>query len=316
MRRFHTALFALIASALALTACTIKEDMSGCPTDNLRLMFRYLDAGHNDVFQEHIYSVEVLVFDESGCFVTRQTLYQSALTQFQGVKLKLAPGTYRIIAWANAGDYQALCNLDEFSTVATSTVTHLDRNSGISSNGDPLYYAPCINNINNPDASMFLVDVPLTGRNEQTLDFTGAHNTLEIYVKGFTDNVAGTPTDLPFVEVSPLSQGYNFSMQTLSGMMSYEQRAQYVNTADGQMGGARFFIPQFENDNPILIHIKMPSTGETVWTVNLKDFLTANGITVSPVRHDRIQIQVAFFNGAVQITMPSWAVEDTDPVWE
>jgi len=286
----------VILLVLFMTSC-IKEDWADC--NNVTINFRYPDAVSTP-FSDHIAKVNLSVFRQDGSFVESHQFSKSDLTQFAGTELKLDAGTYRIVCWGNVLDYTHLGS--STASVSDATLTHSNASSN---NGDPLFYGPKLSNIDNPDS--FTITVPSSGQISETIDFGAAHNILEIAVKGFSDNVSGTATILPIVEVSNLSDGYNFSMQPLSGSVAYSRRAEAATISGDPVGFVTFVIPQFKNDNPIVINVRNPSDPTVVsYTLNLKDFLTKYSISVSPTVLNTVRVNIEFVNTDVEVTLPSW----------
>ena len=289
---------------LLITGC-VKEDWSDC--NNVTINFRYPDAGSSP-FTDHIEKVNLSIFRQDGSFVASHQFNKSDLTQFAGTELKLDAGVYRIVCWGNILDYTRLGSPN--ASVSDATLTH---SNATSNNGDPLFYGPKLSNIDNPES--FTITVPSSGQITETIDFGAAHNILEIAVKGFSDDVSGTATILPIVEVSNLSDGYNFSMQPLSGTVAYSRRAEAATISGDQVGFASFTIPQFKNDNPIIIRVKNPSDGNESYILNLKDFLNKYSISVSPIALNTVRVNIEFVNTDVEVTLPSWNSSDVHPAF-
>ncbi len=314
MKFFHAGILALL---MACTGCSlINDDRDNCPPlENVILSFRYMSINSVDIFQQNIGSVDVFVFDQYGCFVTRKSVTQQELNNFQGIRFQLAPGTYRIVCWGNVTPLTDICQLTAGSTlVSNATAFHTLCTSGVAENGDPLHYAPRISNMTNPLTDAYYLTIPEQGTVDEVIDFTGAHKTIEVYVKGFVDE-GSQPNNLPRIELTSISQGYTFNMQTMSGTMKYDQLARTAMTNSGAVAATTFHTPLFLNDNPILINIRRPSTGEIIYTVNLKQFLQDNNIVLTSGRHDLISIMVEFKSVGVSVTLATWGDEPVKPTF-
>lgn len=279
----------------------IYEDMSHCPPDEefkVTLDFRYMPDG-TDAFAANVGNATVAVYDPQGNFVSQHSVSQADLDKFQGAKMNLDPGTYRIVCWGNVDANSAMCDLSQY-TLAQATLMHTLCASGSAANGDRLFYGPAMDDIASPTA--FNITVPQTGNVRETLYFTAAHNTIELYIKG--------ASAMPLITIDGLSQGYDFSMRTFAATMDYAQTATTVTLANQTCAGAQFHVPQFTDDCDITIDITTPDSS---WPISLKEFLTDNSITVSPVRHDLIRIEIEYLNGNVIITVPSWTNDGVDP---
>ena len=290
---------------ILLTTGCIKEDWSDC--NNVTINFRYADAG-SDPFTKYIEKVNLSVYRPDGSFVGSYQIDKASLDQFTGIELKLDPGEYRIVCWGNVLNYTHIDN-QAATPFGDETLTH---NNTTSENGDPLFYGPRLSNIDNPD--VFKITVSSSGKmTTETIDFGAAHNIIEVSVKGFIDNVSGTTTILPIVELTNIPQGYNFAMQPLTGTMSYSRRAGAATVSGTQIGLAEFNVPQFKNDNQIMILIKNPSDNTIAYHMSLKDFLAKNGITVSPTELNTIRISIEFINSQIKVTVPNWGITEVQP---
>ena len=290
---------------ILLTVGCIKEDWSDC--NNVTIMFRYSDAG-SDPFTDYIEKVNLSVYRADGSFVGTHQIDKASLDRFTGIELNLDPGEYRIVCWGNVLDYT---NINNHSTTPFIDGV-LKHNTTTPENGDPLFYGPRLSNIDNPD--VFKITVSSSGQmTTETIDFGPAHNIIEVSVKGFVDNVSGTTTNLPIIELANLPQGYNFAMQPLTGTMNYSRRAEAATVSGTPIGLAEFNVPQFKNDNPIMILIKNPSDNSTAYYLSLKDFLAKNGITVSPTELNTIRISIEFVDSQIKVTVSDWNTTDVQP---
>lgn len=289
-RLFYT-IFLLLP--ILFSGC-IKEELDDCPPDyNLTVTFRFTDGNGVGVFPQYVHTVDLFLYDKGGLFLSRHTIDQTSLDQFQGAKLNLMPGEYTIVCWAN---------LSTLTTINANlqTLVHADMEKGISSDGDPMHYAP-----------QTTLTIPTTGTVEKSIDFCCAHRTVEVFVKGFTDTPA---TILPQVELTQIPRGYDFSMNTLNGNnMCYAQRAVEATLPSGLIAATRFHTPHFNMEDPIQIYIKKPSNEQTLYTVNLNDFLRDNGMTLGDTPQDTIQVMIEFMETNVKVTMPLWDGNDVEP---
>lgn len=310
----------LILSILCLQGCgLINEDMSDCLSGaEITLLFTRMVSG-TDVFHSCVQTVDVMVFDENGLFVTQKTVTQADMDQFRtarpdgkgGTRFFLSPGVYRIVCWGNAGANTVYQNLSETYSFDDAILQHVHCNSGTGVSYDPLYYAPRMENLASPE--VFTITVPESGSKTEIINFTAAHDTVELFVKGFK-NSFGPATDKPEVEITSMSWGYDFQMFTQNDRpFSFLQNAQDVSAGNGLVAGVQFLTAQIENDNSILINIKEPFTHETIYTVNLKKFLADNKITLDPTDHDLIRIMAEFIGPDVKVTVPKWNSSDVIP---
>lgn len=293
-----TTLFLLL---MTIGCKPVFEDMSHCAEcGNVVIDFQYLIEGSADLFSDNINQVEVAVFDSKGDFVMRKTITKTELNTYQGVRLTLDPGQYRLVCWGNVNEQVIYPDLAG-KNINDVLLNHVDWGKGVSENGAQLFYAPYIKDITKPELDVFTIRV-LDDKSvfSETLNFTAAYNTLEVYV----ENALGTPT----IEVSNLAGKYTFDMLPTLLEMTYQQTSHALTTSEGEQLGAVFYIPQFLKDNDIMVTLTI---GDSVWEINLNDFLETNKITTNPTVHNLIRIQVSYINGEITVTVPHW---DNKPV--
>lgn len=307
----------IILSLMLFTGCDdwVYDDLSKCPpgADNVTLLFSRMIAG-SDEFRNNVLSVDVVVYDENGEFVMRKSVPQADLAGFSaaqaagksGTFLTLDPGTYRIVCWGNAGGNTIYQNLAASKTLADAALQHSCYDAGVGETYDPLYYAPGMDNIATPET--FTITVPQHGTTEKTIDFTAAHNTVEVYVKGLAV--------LPEVEITSMSWAYDFLMRTKNDRpLCFVQNTKNITYKGDTYAGAQFHTAQFSNENTILIHIKSAADHSILYTVNMREFLADNNITLDETDHDLIQILVTFIGADVKVTVPSWVDEPVKPTF-
>ncbi len=305
----------IILSLLLLAGCNdwVYDDRSNCPPDgdNVALLFTRMLAG-TDGFRTNVLTVDVVVFNGGGNFVTHKAVSQADLAAFRanrqdgksGTFLTLEPGDYRIVCWGNAAEHSMFDNMDASHTIGQMTLLHTEWQTGVSDSDDPLYYAPHISNLANPET--FNITVPDGTPVTETIDFTAAHKTVEVFVKGLAA--------LPEVDIDPLAGAYDFTMHTLSGKpMRFVRTAGSVTFNGETFAGARFYTAHFKNENTILVNIKSAADHSTIYTVDMRQFLADNSITLDETDHDLVQIMVEFIGTDVKVTVPSWAKEPVKP---
>lgn len=313
MKRFrHTC----IILSLLLAGCNdwIYDDRSNCPPegDNVTLLFTRMVAG-SDEFRGNVLTADVMVYDESDRFITHKAVSQADLAAFRaarkdgrsGTFLTLPEGTYRIVCWGNADAHSLFENLDATHTLDEALLLHTAWQAGRSDSDDPMYYAPRMTDIDTPE--IFTVTVPRRYESiTATIDFTAAHKTVEVFIKGLAA--------LPEVEIASLAGAYDFHMHTQAGKpMCFAQTAGNVTFQGNTFAGTKFHTAHFKNENTIQVHINSAADHSTLYTVDMRQFLTDNGITLDETDHDRIQILVTFIGADVKVTVPSWANEPVKP---
>ena len=289
----------------AMSGC-IREDLDDCPTGhNVVLHFNYVYQGSNNLFGQRVENVEIIIFDMDGNFVTSFFSETSDIDE-SGAAFSLPPGTYRIVCWGNIFTHT---DVQEGSNITAARVYHTGRSQGEADNGDPLFYAPRIRNLNDPDADILTITVPERGSVEKLIDFTAAHKTVEVVVTGFSDNGNITPQ----IEFTNQPSAYDFFLRTIPGQpMDYFQDSQ-VETRAQNMAVATFNLPLFERDNTINIRIIRPSTGAVIHTISLKQYLIDNNITLTHGDWDFISILVVFNDLGAVISVKPWDGTNVSP---
>lgn len=329
---------AFISVMLVLTGC-FAEDYTYCPPEvgnNVTLNFSLTDQGTRaDVFLDNVSSVVTAVYNEEGDLVQQITTTTSHHRDFQGVKMNLPVGTYRVVGWGNSGVNTEHINLDRhyFDDGAYAHISYSGMGSGGTvSHGDDLYYAP--NTVNNGATRMgtgegneegeYIMTVSEKGH-EGTLDFRHAHRHVEVYVRNFNDGEGGYT---PIVRLSGLPHGL-----TAVGMKHIpaeeggepvvaELPTEMVSIENG--GEERWFALatfctfffQVDGDNgededyeydDITVDIINPLTGEPVCTsIEMNDHITDDSDTTQPLK-----LLVEFLGDlGVDVTVPNWKFED------
>ena len=297
-------LFTVLLLILSITGC-LKEDLEDCPDYNVVLHFNYVYRGSGNLFTQRVENVKICIFDIPGNLVATY-LKESTDLKSSSVSLKLAPGDYRIVCWGNVLAHTEVMGNN---TLSDSRVFHVQRNGGASDNGDPLFYAPRIRNLSNPNADILLVTIPEVGIVEKEIDFTAAHKTVEILVKGFTDN-----GDMnPIIEFNHIPSGYNFTLNTLPDfLMEYKQTGQYDTRAQA-FSVTTFHMPLFELNTPIEMTLIRPTTGAVIHKINLRDYLANNAISLTHGDWDQITILVEFNDLGTVVSIKPWEGSSVNP---
>lgn len=296
-----TLLFVLIS----LASCT-HEGYRDCPCD-VRLTFSLKDKTGNEVFSQHIKNTDLVIFNEAGEYCGWYQLDQNQLNSLCGLELSLIPGNYSIATWGNIGSYTSLCNVYSINTCDDGNLMFTGSDSC-----DPIYYAPAGSSTrtSNPEKKLYTFTVPQnTVTVEHTVEFTHAHNKLNIYVQGFDDN----GNTEPIVELENHKGGYDFYMNHLSvPFVNYQKTSVNTTTPSGIMACAPFTTSRLRRDTPININIKKPSNSATIYTVALSEILESVSDADLQVEVT-IPIVITFVGATVKVTLPKWTVEPSKP---
>lgn len=288
---------AILLGATIAVSC-IKEDLSDCPQTNLTLNLHYLgDTKDPDMFGRMIEDVTLFVFDASGQEVSSRALTNGEIAS-QEVGLTLPSGqTYQIICWANALDKTMITSGSHLSAFLINHPNYGKAGAAIPSN-DHLYMGETS------------VAVPSTGVATGAVYFRGAHNNLEIYIDNFGRK--DTPSTYPVVEVANLMPQYDLQMNAKQPADETYHPATTLDSGHGLLA-AKLQTLLFDDDNPVIITIKDPSTGAVKFTFDLKKYMADKSISIDGKNERTISVQVTFTDIGVKITIPDWEITDIRP---
>ncbi|MFV0418894.1 MAG: FimB/Mfa2 family fimbrial subunit [Dysgonomonas sp.] len=309
MKLFHVVI--LLFVALLSNGC-INEDTEDClpeETDNFILRFHYETNTQKELFISRIQNVDVFVFKEDGQFVTFRNVDHASLSSFAGITLELEPDNYRIVCWGNITDMTFTSPLDTRSLFGNAFLSNIAiRNSTTAFNGDSLYYA--LDNISSQDLKITTYAENVI---ERTINFYNAHIKVEVYVKGLIDKNLQGELLPPIIEMTNVPGGYNFNMQTTTGLVSYLNTSSYQTISGEEVAGLVFYTPRFADSNTIEIRIKKASNSTILTRINLTDFMRENNITVEDIPEAVVPVLVEYKEASVEISVPQWAQTPVDP---
>lgn len=296
---------------MALTGC-FGEDYSFCPDENnVSIAYRLPDKNGVCTFMQDVATVTTAVYDELGALVATAVTTDADHALFQGVKMKLDEGTYRLISWANSGSNTLLNNVEEcYANPAQAHISYRSINAGRTGNGDPVYYGPNTVQTRTGNAQgEFVITIGSDGY-EGTIDFRHAHRVIEIYVKGFDENGSTTPD----VELTGLPDGLTFlgmGELTAGSPVASEIPSEPVTVEGAGYALARFKVFYFKaSDYDIGIGVLNPVTGTSVYGTRLNDHIDAEDD--NPSIEMTIRIVIEFKNGEITVSVPGWDSNDVD----
>lgn len=300
----------ILLSALILSGC-IDDDTSDCSVeteDNFILKFRYVSSVSGDNFTEKIQQVNVYIFSQDGKYITTQTVDLAALTAFAGITLHLDPGSYRIICWGNASSKTFVNPLGIKNTFTDAYLSNIATRDGtFATNGDQLYYAS--------DNLVLSPTLKATTTNiiERILNFKNAYIKIQLYTKGMIDKNQQGQLLPPTIEMINIPSRYNFLMQTDNSTIRYLNTSSFQDISGEEVAVVTFYTPRFSDNNSIEIHIKKSSDGNTLTTINLKDFMKENNITVEGIEEAVVPILIEYKQASVEIGIPEWKQNPVEP---
>ncbi len=299
----------LLGALAALSGC-LHEKYDECPMEeqfNVTLAFTLPDGNGGDRFRQNISSMDMNIYDGEGAVVMAKRLVTVDWTDFAGVKLLLPAGDYQVVAWANAGDNVRL----EGAETSSPYYTYCNFVDGKCGSADKLYYAPKNGGRNRavelPGTYSMVVD-PLTGH-AGTLELTPAHRTLKIYIDGYN----GTPR----VDLEDVPEGLAwFGMAQLTGgddtprTIPASKPTTPLEKQNVWYDYVEFDTFYFDQTNDIVIRIVDAGTGQVVYSIPLNEAIEE---VAGEVSEYTISLIFRFRPGGVEVALPDWSREETDP---
>ena len=284
----------LLASVVLLASC-IKENYEDC--ERCTLTFSYTGDVTSDIFPEHITRVNLYVFDNEGRLVQTKLLEQNELKAFQGTKLNLSAGTYKVVGVGNGFNKTEVKNLSA-TDMTEIQLQHpgVDNGTAIESN-DSLYLGQL--EFVMPKDDWFEADVP----------FRSSHLKVSVTVEGYISN-ASTPNS------SSRAAGDSALELRVNNLLP---QTDFTNRANGQkitynpefalsngVLKSYFNIMRHSADSDVEFELVDSSTGNVLYTLALTDFLAQYPQIDVTKQEVLIPIVVKFTNLGVTVTIPDW----------
>ncbi|MCD8101208.1 MAG: FimB/Mfa2 family fimbrial subunit [Alistipes sp.] len=318
----------LLLYALVPGGC-IAEDRSDCPDDNgprLVLNFEYFDSTEDEadavwseIFADSIHTVDVLVFDRNLFLYTYVPLEQE-VKETRRVEIPVEPGEYYIVCWGNnlsrRTDVAGTAGFEDFQLDLDNTTTI-----------DPVYYAPDIRRQDvaggrapksrSEDLEPYRVEVAPVGTTEHTMSFMSAHRILEVTLVNFPDVVEETHTN-PTISVTRQVSSYDIELgRGEENMTLLRQARSQTDSDDRKLGYASYYIPHFDNDNPIQIAINGTDYGapyeHTVPMTRVLEELYPEWIMYDGDNRT-LKVEIDWNDGVhLKLRIASWEVKHIDP---
>lgn len=280
-----------IILALQLFPGCIKEtcDPKETPAE-LTLFWDYRDQNGNELLREEIRDIMAYVFSADGYFVTSFHLGQNDIDVMKSYSLKLPPGDYKIISWANLLDRtqvtpaypQAGTLLSEFKiNVAENT-----RNNGHYLSSDSLFHAQLL--------------VTANRKNQKyTFYFRREACYLRIIMEEFTV--------IPRVEVNGMYGAYDLEARILPQQVQYVPDVMYDNI--NAVYRADFVTLRPANTNQLNIELYDKETGALIYTLDLSAVLKELRIDTQKDDEVNILIRLRPLSGnRISVSVNNWNI--------
>lgn len=293
MKRFYyiiTALFTILVSG-----CEIKQDREDC--DNAYVFFSYYGDGDRQIFPERIGKVNMFVYDGRGQIADVRTLGTEDLAGTPVVRLSLPSGYYDIVCWGNARDVTEIRNIDNMNSAKVAAKT--------SANPDNIHSADSLY------VGRKRIRVKQDKLSRDTVEFAGAHVKMIVKMSGFADGKL--PADDPVVAVRASTHASMGFGENYTG--EYAVCAPGCKPVeDGELFYlSRFNSLRFEDENNITVDLYDTASGETIRSLELRDFMSANGIRITG-KHE-VTVGIHFVKTATAISIKPWESSEIKPGW-
>lgn len=289
-----------LVSFVLLAGC-IKEDYTDC--ERCKLTFSYTGDVSYDIFPQQITSVSLYVFDEDDRLVQTKRIEQNDLKVYQGTKLNLTPGTYRVVGVGN--DYN-LTDINNTSATDMSKITFSHPNverGGVVEGNDSLYLG------------QKTFTVPADYWYEDDVPFRSSHLKVSYTVKDYVNPAASASTRAGngYLElrVKNLLPKTDFNNRVHGEKMTYDPVLSLIPEKGEHRG--YFNIMRHAADSDVEFELVDKASGEVVHTLLLKDFLEKFPQIDVTKQEVLIPIVVEFKNIGVTVTIPDWMIHDVTP---
>ena len=291
--KYHILIFILVA---LLPAGCIDSQLEICPPlMNTTLYFSLKDKDNNDVFSATVDHVDLFVYDAMGRKIT--PLGEEGIRG--GKRLRLEPGTYSVVAWANATPLHTRIVTQESAHWLNSSENYLLTANGTVEDGDPLYYAPL------EKGKSLTLTVPLQGEVEATVPFTHAHVQIEVTVEGIE-------ADLLKMELTEITSRYSFGLEAHGNRVSYIRNV-HPTGSDKKRFNTSFHVPLFDAATPTQLLVNQDDGGLIVPSISIRELL-GNKIDIEKLTH--LPIRITFddqLRVAIYVDLPEWGEDMVKP---
>lgn len=276
---------------VTVTGC-IKENLDDCETT---LYFSYLGDEVKEIFPQKIEKVDMYIYNQNNVCIQKTVLNRKELNHQRGTTLNLPSGQYHIVCWGNS---LSDTKINDGSTLQNSIV------------GAPHYFTKEVISTND---SLYFGEREITIVNEgykvDTVFFSSAHIKMQIELEGLDIGSTRAAVSPISIEMGNLSSSVDFTKTFSNEHVSYFP---LVNFDSGiQKYGAKFNVLRFNDENEVYLRLHDNQSNTELYTMQLKDFMKENNITVDGINEATVGIRIRF-NGTT-ITVKPWDEEVIRP---
>lgn len=287
-----------LVSFVLLASC-IKENYDDC--ERCELTFSYTGDVSYDIFQQQITRVSLYVFDADDRLVQTKRIEQNELRAFQGTKLNLSPGNYRVVGVGNVFDKTVVENTSA-NDMSQIIFRHPNAGKGVVEGNDSLYLGSK------------MITIPADDWYKDDIPFRSSHLKVSYTVKGYADAADAQSTraeSLLTLRVKNLLPQTDFNNRAHGEKMTYNPDLT-LNPSNAEHKGY-FNIKRHAADSDVEFELVDKASGEVVHTLMLKDFLEKFPQIDVTKQEVLIPIVVEFKNIGVTVTIPDWMIHDVTP---
>ena len=296
-----------IALLALLTGC-IKESYDDC--EWYTLTFSYTADGASDVFAQHITDVSLYVYDADDRLVQTKRISHSDLKAFQGTKLNVAHGVYRVVGVGNAFSRTEVKEYNA-NDMSLNYFSHPNaENGGAIDGNDSLYLGSKI------------ITLPEQKRVTEDIAFRSSHLKVSYEVIVERDDQSTASASMRAAEALFALNVKNLTPLTDFNNATFGDPATYTPTLtraeQGDNHSAYFNIMRHGKQNDVVFELRDVASNTVVNTLQLEDFLAQYPQIDVTKQEVLIPIEVRLkYKGHictdVTVTIPDWLVHDVTP---
>ncbi len=288
-------LFVIHCSLFVIFSSCMREDLRLCePSTFLSLSFVYDKEN-----EEQIEDICVLLFDRDSLLYRSHLLEAAAFDNSEEAAVPVDAGDYFVVAFGNS--------TDDLLLTRAGTGTHLEALYLPLSDETALFYAPSKEETRSREYENYRVEVIEGKENRHILSFLPAFHRIQVYLKGIEKEAEMT------VSLLEVSAGYDLHLVPLTEQVSCTKYPVEILKEQEEFLLASFYVPHFDADTPMTIRVENPEDGR-VDNVSLQEILTNENII--PTDGSCLSIEIIFIykeNVLVEVTLPSWHTQPTEP---
>jgi hypothetical protein len=308
----------LVLLALLHAAGCTREDESDCLVPVSLSFALPAAAGVEGSFLASIHSVDLLLLDSAGRYLGVERLERAALEEYQGARLQLAPGRYRVTCLGNRGDNVVLEGLELLPAGgAISLAGGVDPGEC-----DPLFRSPAsaatrattravpatraaLTGSEREVEGLLTIEVPRSGETSVTVPFAVAHRKTSVRVTGLAAapvvEIAGVPAAL-----DPVS---GLGLLDPAGEPLPATARQRAIARDGVHVASFTTFPYALDDPGVVIRVVEQASSSVLYSVPLVEVIDPD----DEVATINIQVVIAFMDGTVTVTITPWEETQVNP---